>query len=481
MNKITSGTELKSANSLLYKVYAYMSCPFADTSSRGVEWTYKERLLFRFLFIFFVYFIIPIDIKFYGFLFQSDWQESPFYKLLALARYQPEFFPLQNAEGIPVLGLASFNNWLVGIVVAVLGTLIWTLVDKERKEYVALHQWLQILLRYKLAIVLFAYGVYKLFVLQIPYPSLSNLLTNYGDAFAWKVYYQTTGLSSTYVAILGFIEIIAAVLFFFRKTVTWGAGLTIGYVGNIAVANSFYDIGELSLSTFLILAATFLFALDFQKLYRLLIKEEQVDFKRPDVDFSKTSWRKIRLAIKGGVFVFVVVVLILGFSESNKGFGSYKYPQSLGLADSYGVYDVKEFIVNGDTLPYSNTDSLRWQNVVFEKWATVSLKINKEQTIDKSSADIYQKEDIDRNYELAGFSGRHYYHYEIDGEKSVLHLYNKNRHHREDQFSLQYSRPTDSTIILNGNLNGRDSIKVLLERAEKPYMLFEGRRRDSKL
>jgi len=465
---------------LLNKVFGYFSRPFPDTQ-RDIEWTYKERFFFRFLFIFFLYFIIPVDPKFYGFLFQTDWQESPFYNLLVLARYQPEFFPLQDAEGIPILGLASFKNWLVGVVLAVLGTLIWTLVDRERKEYFALHQWLQILLRYKLTIVLFAYGVYKFFVLQIPYPSLSNLLTNYGDAFAWKIYYQTTGLSSTYVAILGFIEILAAVLFFFRKTVTWGAGLTIGYVGNIAVANAFYDIGELSLSTFLVLGASFLFALDIQKLYRLLIREEQVDFKRPDADFSKTNWSKVRLGSKGVVLGFFIVFLSLGFFESNKGFGSYKYPQSPGLANSYGVYDVKEFIVNGDTLPYSNTDPLRWQNVVFEKWATVSLKVNKEQIIDKSSADIYQKEDIDRNYELAGFSGRHYYHYEIDRENQVLNLYNKNRYHREDQFSLQYSRPTDSTIILNGSLNGRDSVKVLLERADKPYMLFEGRRKDSRL
>lgn len=480
MHEISSGTDLKSNSSLLNRIFEYFSRPFLDTQS-NLEWTNRGKVFFRFLFIFFVYFIIPIDPKFYSFLFRANWQESPFYNLLVLASYQPEFFPLQNVEGVPVLGKASFVNWLLGGVLAALGTWIWTVLDKDRKAYVVLHQWLQILLRYKLATVLFAYGVYKLFVLQIPYPSLSNLFTNYGDAFAWKVYYQTTGLSSTYVAILGFIEILAAVLFFFRRTVTWGAGLTIGYVGNIAIANAFYDIADLSLSTFLVLVASFLFALDFQKLYRLLIKEEQVSFQRSVGNFATTGWSKARLGSKGAVLIFFVALLFLGFSESNKGFGSYKYPQSPGLASAYGVYDVKEFVVNGDTLSYSNTDSLRWQNVVFEKWATISLKVNKEQIIDKSSADVYQKEDINRNYELAGFSGRHYYHYEIDPENQVLRLYNKNRYHREDQFSLHYSRPTDSTIVLNGSLNGNDSVKVLLERVNRPYMLLEGRRRDSKL
>src|SRR5690606_11016477 len=277
MHEISSGTDLKSDSSLLNNIFGYFSRPFLDIQS-NVEWTNKGKVFFRCLFIFFVYLIIPIDPKFYSFLFRANWQESPFYNLHVLASYQPEFFPLQNAEGIPVLGKASFANWLLAGVLAALGTWIWTVLDKDRKEYVVLHQWLQILLRYKLAIVLFAYGVYKLFVLQIPYPSLSNLFTNYGDAFAWKVYYQTTGLSSTYVAILGFIEILAAVLFFFMRTVTWGAGLTIRYVGNIAVANDFYDIRYLSFSSFHILAAFFILSHYFQKLYRLLIREEQVCF-----------------------------------------------------------------------------------------------------------------------------------------------------------------------------------------------------------
>ena len=480
MQEISTGADIKSDGPLPGKIFGYFSRPFVDTDG-SIEWAYRDRVLFRFVFIFFAYFIIPIDPKFYGFLFRADWQESPFYNLLVLARYQPEFFALQDAEGIPVLGLASFNNWLIGAVLAALGTWIWTLLDRSRKEYVVLYQWLQISLRYKLTIVLFAYGVYKLFVLQIPTPSLSNLLTNYGDAFAWKIYYQTTGLSSVYVAILGSIEILTAILFFFRKTVSWAAGLTIGYVGNIAVANSFYDLGELSLSTFLVLGALFLFVCDIPKLYSLLIKEEQVDFRQSRVDFSNTGWAKIRIGSKGAVLVFFVVFLLLGFSESKKGFGSYKYPQSPGLTDSYGVYDVKEFIVNGDTLSYSNTDTLRWQNVVFEKWSTVSIRINRKQLIDKSSGEIYQKEDIDRNYELAGFSGRHYYHYTIDEENQVLHFYNKNKHHREDKFSLYYSRPTNSTIVLQGNLNGRDSVNIFLEKVDKPYMLFEGRRKDSRL
>src|SRR5690606_5288785 len=121
MHEISSGTDLKSDSSLLNKIFRYFSRPFLDTQN-NLEWTKKDKVFFRFLFIFFVYFIIPVDPKFYSFLFRANWQESPFYNLLVLASYQPEFFPLQNTEGIPVLGKASFANWLLGGVLAALGT-----------------------------------------------------------------------------------------------------------------------------------------------------------------------------------------------------------------------------------------------------------------------------------------------------------------------------------------------------------------------
>src|SRR5690606_33387505 len=164
----------------------------------------------------------------------------------------------------------------LGLVIALIGSLIWNSKDKGATEYNVLWFWLRVFIRYRLAVVLFAYGVYKLFLLQIPAPSLSNLFTHYGDAYAWKIYYQTTSLSSFYVAFLGVVEILAALLLFFRKSVTWGAGLILGYVGNIAVANSFYDLGDLSLSTFIVLSAAVLFASDAPRLFRLLIQEKLV-------------------------------------------------------------------------------------------------------------------------------------------------------------------------------------------------------------
>ena len=49
----------------------------------------------------------------------------------------------------------------------------------------------------------------------------------------------------------------------------------------------------------------------------------------------------------------------------------YQFPSTRGLTDAAGIYNVTQFRINKDTLAYSKTDPVRWQDVVFEKWATL--------------------------------------------------------------------------------------------------------------
>lgn len=446
---------------------------------QNLAWKPWEKHLFRFSFVFLLYFILPWNWKFYQTLFSIDWSNVHFYHLLTLARYQPEFFPLTDTEGVPLTGIAAFSNWGLGIVIAIIGAIIWWMLDRERKEYTWLYHGLRVIVRYRLALALLAYGFYKLFLLQIPYPSLSNLFTNYGDFYAWKVYFQTTGISPAYVSFLGFVEILAAILLLNRKTVTWGAGLVIGFLGNVTAANGFYDIGELSFSALSVLFAVFLFVYDVPRLYQLLIKEKRAIANRWVPEYSHSRWKKIRVGLKAFIFLIAASFAYKAYDSWTE--GPYKLPQTPGLDQAFGYYNVKEFVLNGDTIPYSKHDPDRWQDVIFEKWATLSINLNRSVKVDKTSGDKLQALDIDRNYELAGFSGRHYYHYEIDTLSQELRLQNKNRHHRDEKLTLSYSRPNNATILLQGINDDHDSIQVVLEKVEKSYMLYEGRRKASKL
>jgi len=430
-------------------------------------WDKTDKIILRTFFLYFLVLILPLDWKFYSYLFSTDWLQLNFYNLFILARYEPHFF-----------GWTGFENWLFAFLLALLGAWTWDRFEKEEPNFDLLLYWLRVLLRYRLAIAAIAFGLIKVFPLQMPYPSLSNLHTNYGDFFPWKIYYHTTGVAQGYEIFLGTVEIVSGILLLFRRTVTFGAGVLIGFFGNIFAANIAYHMADQVFAAFLVSIATFLFMYDAKRLFHLLIKNKLAEANRFHPSFSHRL-KKIRLLAKG---VFIAFLWLLAFKTyANFRNEPYKVPKSAGLAGTYGYYNVKEFRLNNQVIPYSVSDTNRWQNVVFEKWTSISIKSAKPLQLDQSFGDVYHLEDYHRNYESAGIGGRRYFHYDIDSVNHQLFLKNKNPHHDQEQFILQYHFPNDSTIILKGVNEKKDSIYAELHRVNKKYLLFEGRRKRVKL
>ena len=140
-----------------------------------------------------------------------------------------------------------------------------------------------------------------------------------------------------------------------------------------------------------------------------------------------------------------------------------------------------EFKFKNQIIPYSTINSNRWQNVIFEKWDTASIRIARPVKIDETNGDAYHKNDIDRNFESAGVGGRHYYAYDADVARQTLLLRNKNKNHSGETFRLQYNFLNDSTIVVQGANEKNDSVYAVLDRITRKYMLFEGRRKRVKL
>ncbi|MDB5013328.1 MAG: hypothetical protein JWQ25_1530 [Daejeonella sp.] len=431
------------------------------------NWKNYEKVLLRFFIIYFIIQVIPLDWKFYRQLFAINWLHLNFYDLFSLTRYAPQFF-----------SFTGFANWIIALGFALIGSVIWAATEKKELDYDSLYYWLRVILRYRLAIGIIAYGLIKLFPLQMPYPSLSNLHTNYGDFLAWKIYWHTIGITQGYESFLGAVEILAGVLLFFRRTVTFGTGLILGFTGNVLAANFAYNAGENVYSAYLLSIAVFLFAYDVPRLYSLLHLEKYTIASKFNPVF-KDRLAKSRVYLKSA---FVLFIVLLSFKTyANYKSEPYKIPRTAGLKGSYGYYNVKEFKLNNKTIPYSTTDLNRWQNVVFEKWATISIKIARPVKIDTSHGDKYAVNDLDRNFESAGVGGRHYFAYQPDTVHHVIFLENKNPNHKGEQYNLDYSFKNDSTIVLRGVNENRDSIYAVLEKINKKYMLIEGRRKPIKL
>lgn len=438
-----------------------MSLPSATSIESAPAWTKGEKIIFRFVFVYFLIQAIPLDWQFYRNLFSIDWGAHYYRDLFNLARYAPHFFG-------PV---DTFVNWAVVALIALVGTAIWTIRDRKHAAYDELYYWLRVIVRYRLAVAMLAYGFIKLFPMQAPLPSLSNLNTPYGEFTAWKLFSLSLGITPSYESFLGIVEILGALLLLNRKTTTIGTLIIIPFLGNVFMSNVAYEGGEHVYSFLLITFALFLFSFDAIRLFRLVSLERPALPNRFRPVLTETWQRYGRLALKSS-FIFFAVFLYGYKTYAAYKTGPYPFPQTPGLPEAAGVYDVQLFKLAGQTLPYSRTDSVRWQDVVFETWNTISIKSNRPVIPDQANTEQIQVDDANRTYEQAGTTGRHYYSYQIDSTKHVLTLTNRNPHYPNETLTLHYQQ-LPNQLVLSGLNESRDSVYVVLDKLNKKYLLNE--------
>ena len=65
---------------------------------------------------------------------------------------------------------------------SVIATIAWSLFDKRRYSYNKLSYWFRVYLRNMLALDMLAYSIIKLIPIQMPYPSVADLMKPFGEA-----------------------------------------------------------------------------------------------------------------------------------------------------------------------------------------------------------------------------------------------------------------------------------------------------------
>ncbi len=475
---------------------------YKQINPRKIVWSAKALFAFHIAFIFFALFSIPLDVGFYKMILHIDYAHLNYrHTNEVFAFYNPQFISHFSEGGF--FGWQSYINLPFIFAVALIGALIWTALDKKNRNYELLYYWLRVLARYRVAYAGIGWGYKKLFIMQMPeqYEGLWN--TPLVDFFVKRLYWEHLSVATKYEFFLGFAEFIGGFLLLFRKTTCIGAFITLAVFGNIAIANHAYDIGEQVPSACMAMLSLFIIWKDIPAIWQLLVKQKDAVSIHFYPTFSK--WQNtIRHTIKYA-FNFVFVVLFFAFElygYTHNDF--YKIPNTPGLKNAEGYYNVTEFRLNNKVIPYSPFDKKRWQDVTFEKWSSFSFKVSERpQQIEMFAAGSYPrnnevydnkwhfdwtgdprrypngkrrlydptKRDLNIGWEASGMAGRIWYYYKADTARQVLYMQNKNRGDRDQKQELHYRRPDANRIILNGLNEFNDSIYVVLDKVKRNYPL----------
>jgi len=136
-------------------------------------------------------------------------------------------------------------NWIaVGLMLltALFVAIVWSIFDRNRREYRTLAAWLRFLLRLTLVFTLLGYGLNKVFPLQMPPPTLAVLNEPLGQSSPMTLLWTMLGLNPFYESVCGIAEMSAGILLLFRRTALAG-GLLAGFVlCNVLLYNLFFDV-----------------------------------------------------------------------------------------------------------------------------------------------------------------------------------------------------------------------------------------------
>lgn len=250
-------------------------------------------------------------------------------------------------------------GWLrVGciLVMTIAGTVLWSVLDRQRKNYLALQEWLRLLLRLVLAEALFSYGIAKILLTQFRPMSLITLLTPYGEQSPMDVLWRFMSYSPGYSIFAGLAEIVPALLLLVPRLATTAALIAIPVLVNVFVLNVCYDVRVKLYSFHLLLIAVILLTPDAVRLVSFLLNRNVG--KRSVPRLFSNQWCNT-------LSPYVVCALALCLFAHATKIHLRAAQSDTRRSAFYGIWQVDEETVNGK--PCVPGTSERWEKLVFDR------------------------------------------------------------------------------------------------------------------
>ncbi|HEX7837090.1 MAG TPA: hypothetical protein VF469_06475 [Kofleriaceae bacterium] len=209
--------------------------------------------------------------------------------------------------------VGEYCRLLVGVVIAAVAAVIWTLADRRRPRARWVEDALHVLLRYAIVLGLASFGVEKLYPVMFGELPATTLEQRVGELTPMALLWAFMSYSRIYTVFAGIMELVVVVLLCFRRTALLGALVGISVMLNVALMNYSYNVGLKLYSTSIVLAAVVLVLYDARRLLDLFVLRRPVPAAPARPPFRSRRLNQARWIVKivcvGGVIVSSAVVM----------------------------------------------------------------------------------------------------------------------------------------------------------------------------
>lgn len=318
-------------------------------------WTVVQRVAFRFCFLFFGMTSLTFS-NIFLLLLNSNRDASLYFLIKPITFLENHIFHIGYK---PEMGstelVSSLFGWLLLfliLILSVLGTLIWSIASKRKKNYYQLNFWFSNYLAYYLCIVMIGnYAISKMIPTQMPYPDIGTLLTPVGDFSKFNLTWIFVGASPAYERFTGFCELIASLLILFRRTRVFGCLAMTLVLINVVSLNVYYNIIVKLPSIILLLTTLFLLSPYIPKLISFFWFLKPVSLKEKQYKFN-TRWKKYLIV------ALLLAPLWVSYKTIKENINFEHYLTS--IRNSQKLYYVRSF-TNNDTISSAFNDTISWK------------------------------------------------------------------------------------------------------------------------
>jgi len=324
------------------------------------RWSLGRRIVFRFTVAHFALYFLPAPLTsvlpVVGEIIDNFISNSIWLPIIQVVGKYVLRLPGQLTHETTGSGDTTFDyvSMFTSLCLAAFITALWSFVQRQKNNHQVLESVFRIWLRYTLATVMIGYGAVKVVKLQFATPSPIQLLKPYGDSSPMNLLWTFMGFSTPYTFFAGLMEMVPALLLFFRRTALLGALLLMAVMGNVVMLNFCYDVPVKIYSTHLLIMASLIALPDLNRLWQFFLKNVPTEPAPTRKPFEKKWQESGRIVVKS---LFIAVTLAI--QTHSIWTGAHEYGPLANVPTQYGAYEVVSFTREGTEVPPLLTDKTR--------------------------------------------------------------------------------------------------------------------------